>query len=431
MFLSILLSGAAFIFTSCTKQLDETGVKKGGDVAMLTTLPSCSTASPLFAQFGNSLLIGLRINNGGFGSKFFYYGTRSGNGIPSNQSWTFMSTKQPFQEASFPDQRIMELTAEVDPDRPQTGNNQVLAPLAPLHFGGRQRIGVQSSTPNTKFVDLGDAIRPGEALVLKLGPAIGSKKMWRVRLTVNGSGVADIEFWDNATKKGEVAVTLTGANAQIAEFSTSPSNSFNIIKLKCQSGNYGIKGLGPDSEFSLVEATNAFVGIQWQNGNGNKFIFRNNIPNPTAAANRQQQIQEPSNFVNFNSNTTNGHKFLLASATGPDPRFNYFGGNFNFGVGAGARLDAGESMIFEVGPDFGSNKMNLAEFKQRSAGQIKADTYDGATFVGSYTSSGIADATFLVGGINNFTKVVLTRVSGTPSLGVQGNSVKFYMSCTP
>jgi hypothetical protein len=308
----------------------------------------------------------------------------------------------------------------------------VLAPLAPIHFGGRQRIGVFSTTPSTKFVDLGDAIRPGEALVLKLGTAIGSKKMWRVKLTVNGSGVADIEFWDNATKKGEVAVTLTGINNhQIAEFSTSPSNAFNIIKLKCQSGNYGIKGLGADSEFSLIEATNAFVGIQWQNGTGNKFIFRNTIPNPTAAANRQQQIQEPSNFVNFNSNTTNGHKFLLASATGPDPRFNYFGGNFNFGVGAGARLNAGESMIFEVGPDFGSTKMSMAEFKQQSAGQIKADTYDGTAFVGSYTSSGIAGSTFLVGGINNFTKVVLTRVSGTPSLGVQGNSVKFYMSCTP
>ena len=406
---TVLMTGTVFCFSSCSKNIDEQGISKNGDPSQLASLPSCSTPAPAF--------IGLQINNGSWGSKYFYYGTKS-----------VVANRQPFAEASFPDQRFMELTAEVDPDRPQTGSLQVLAPLAPIHFGGRQRIGVFSTTPSTKFYDLGDAIRPGEALVLKLGTDVATKKMWKIKLFIQGSGVADIELWDNATKKGEIPVTLTGAT-QSVEFSTAPSNAFNTIKLKCQSGNYGIKGLGGDSEFYLIESIGSFIGMSFNLGPNNRYLFRNSVG---TALNDRQVLQGGTQEVDFNSPTINGNKWMNVSTTGGDLYFYLDGSLSNLGVSGLpwlARLDANESIIFEPGPDFGSTQMRMAEFTQSRAGVLRAETFLNNASQGVFLSNGIVGSTFLVGNTKNFDKVVLSRSTGSPALGVSGTSVRFYQAC--
>jgi hypothetical protein len=378
-------------------------------------LSTCTTPAPSF--------IGLQILNGN-GNKYFYYGTKS-----------VLANRQTFSDFDFANKQFIEVTAEIDEARRQAGTKFDVLSVQPYHFGGRQRIGVKSVTgaesapkSSNRYTDLGDAIRAGEALVLKLGTSLSTKRMYRASINIQGSGQAVIEFYNGTALRGTQTRTLTGNDNQVVVFVTTPENGFNTIKLKCASGEYGIKGF-TESSFQLVEASGStvrFAGMNWQNGSGNKYIFRSDVG--TASTNRQQQIEEGGNLVNFNSASPSG-KFWLNVQPNTGAKLSYFGGNFNFAVGSNFRLDAGESITWTPGADFGSTAFRVATFTQQSAGILRAETFLNAAKVGTFESVGTANTLFVVGNNSNFDRLVLTRVTGTPSLGVAGTTVRFYPAC--
>jgi hypothetical protein len=123
---------------------------------------------------------------------------------------------------------------------------------------------------------------------------------------------------------------------------------------------------------------------------------------------------------------------MNVSTTGGDLYIYLDGSLSNLGVSGMpwlARLDANESIIFEPGPDFGSTQMRMAEFSQSRAGVLRAETFLNNVSQGVFLSDGMAGNSFLVGNRNNFDKVVLSRSTGSPALGVSGTSVRFYQAC--
>jgi len=119
----------------------------------------------------------------------------------------------------------------------------------PAHFGGRQRLGVNSNLPGELF----DAIDPGEELSLGVGSdASVAGRYWRyVRLKLDGNATSIVTFYLD----DEPVETQVIENLGITEHLVGCGGvAFNRLVLGSSSGRYGLKGFTDAARFYFADS---------------------------------------------------------------------------------------------------------------------------------------------------------------------------------
>lgn len=394
------------LVTSCSKDIDEQ-MEKGDRVVGSFSSSPCGP------------FIGL---NGTSTSGFFYVGDPS-----------VVGDRQPFSGADFTDDRYFKVTG--------TGGTAFYTG-API-----RQIGV-----NDRWIN------PGEALWLELGSSFTTQMMQGFDLVIHGEGTApggttpstgSIELYNGMTLVHSIPLSQT-TNVAVSYLTTHLDPKFNRIKISTTAGKLALSGRSPNvnflglTKFYLVPDATTFVFMQIDNGqtviNGtpydNWFINYRELGVTRPATDRQNRAMGTS----------------LAAGSGEFPASNPGKDWLDIDAGSGnsvvARYDnqrigvndqfinGSDVLTITPGADFPTSSFRSFEVREATIGAgphiMEVKLWKGAVQVGGGMTTGV-DATFnTFVGSDDFDKVTIHWVSGSPSIGRLtpfGYALRVYPGC--